>query len=160
MSNGSQGEADASDLLRHLALERVSPQWAVFLDLLSSELQAQLTSLEYRQLLVRLGSRFGESVPLRACADLTELEREANLVWRHMQWGFVTMTDHGQTLHVTHRASPLSAALQLDAEVAGGFLEGVYAVWLAAAGSPQALALKQVQATGAPMEMLFVLSAQ
>lgn len=160
MSNGSNGEADATDLLRHLALERVSPQWAVFLELLSSELQEQLTALEYRQFLHRLGVRFAQTVPLEPCADLVELEREANLVWHRMQWGYVTMSDLGQTLHITHRASPLSAALQLDADVAGGFLEGVYAEWLVSAGSPPDLALVQSQGAGVPMEMAFVLSAQ
>lgn len=159
MSNGSEVETDSTDLLRHLALERVSPQWAVFLDLLSAELQAQLTAAEYRQLLRRLGSRFAETVPLGPCADLAELAGEANRVWRRMQWGFVAMLDVGQSLRVTHRASPLPAALQLDADVAGGFLEGVYATWLSAAGSPQTLTLSQVEGSGAPMEMVFELSA-
>ncbi len=159
MSNGSEVEADSTDLLRHLALERVSPQWAVFLDLLSAELQAQLTPAEYRQLLRRLGSRFAETVPLDPCADLVGMADQANRVWQRMQWGFVAMVDLGQSLRITHRASPLPAALQLDADVAGGFLEGVYATWLSAAGSPPTLTLGQLTGSGAPMEMVFALSA-
>jgi hypothetical protein len=159
MSNGSEVEADTTDLLRHLALERVSPQWAVFLELLSAELQAQLTSAEYRHLLRRLGSRFAETVPLGPCADLAGLADEANRVWQRMQWGYVAMVDLGQSLRITHRASPLSAALQLDADVSGGFLEGAYAAWLSGAGSPGELTLAQIDGSGAPMELVFELSA-
>ena len=158
MSNNSAVDSTADDLLQHMALERISPQWAVFLDLLSSELQMQLMPAEYRHFLTRLGSRFAEAVPLGACTDLTGMAREANQVWQRMQWGYVTMADLGGNLCVTHKASPLPAALQLDAQVAGGFLEGVYGAWLAAAGSPSTLALKQVDGSGLPMEAVFVLS--
>lgn len=63
-------------------------------------------------------------------------------------------------IEIVHRACPLPAALQLDAEVAGGFLEGVYGVWLKAAGAPDELVLEQVEGPQLPMYMAFVLSGR
>ena len=50
--------------------------------------------------------------------------------------------------------------VQVDAELAGGFMEGVYAAWLLAAGSPQELVLTQLPDSGQPMQMTFKLAAQ
>ena len=152
-------ESDSSELLQHLALERVSPQWAVFLSLLGSELSAQLSPDELRQLLVSLGGRFAEANPLRPCADLAALQDAFNQVWAPMRWGYSTVSEQGRQLSVRHRACPLPAALQLDAEVVGSYLEGVYAVWLKAAGAPSELVLRQQPTSGLPMCMVFTLSA-
>jgi hypothetical protein len=148
------------DLLQHLALERISPQWAGFLGVLSDELQAQLTAPEYRALLVRLGSRFAQVFELSACASLQEIETAINKYWTQFQWGFVVFSDVGRQLQIAHHACPLPAAMQIDPDLAGGFLEGAYATWLQAAGSPAELELKQLPAAGVPMYMVFELSAR
>ena len=150
---------DEIELLRHLAIERIAPQWADFLMLLGSELGLQLSPQELRQFLTRLGSQFAESLPLGPCADITDLESAINRVWSSRQWGFAKVSDLGQHLQVTHLACPLPAALQLDAEVAGGFLEGAYGVWLRAAGAPPELTLRQQPSTGLHMQMVFELTA-
>lgn len=151
---------DPSELLQHLALERVSPQWAHFLEGLGEELGGQLSDEELRHLLFRLGSRFAEKQPLGACTDLAEVESAANRVWRGMRWGYVVLSDLGQCLRVVHRACPLPAALQIDTDVAAGYLEGAYGVWLRAAGAPEQLVLRQQASTGVPMQMVFELMAQ
>lgn len=151
---------DSMDLLQHLALERIAPQWATFLSLLGNELASQLTPEELRQLLVRLGSRFAETNPLGPCEDVPALQNAFNRVWGPMQWGYATVSDLGQHLAVTHRACPLPAALQWDAELVGGYLEGAYGVWLHAAGAPAELVLKQQAASGLPMHMVFELTAR
>ena len=153
-------KSDSSELLQHLALERVSPQWAAFLTLLGSELSSQLPDDELRQLLVSLGGRFAEEHPLGPCADVTALQEALNQVWASIQWGYCTLSDEGQQMTVTHRACPLPAALQLDAEVVGGYLEGAYAFWLQAAGAPPELVLTQQPPTGVPMSMVFTLMAE
>jgi hypothetical protein len=61
---------------------------------------------------------------------------------------------------VLHHACPLPAALQLDAAVAGGFLEGVYGTWLSAAGAPNDLQLQQKPCGERPMCMAFELAAR
>ena len=43
---------------------------------------------------------------------------------------------------------------------AGGFLEGVYGVWLKSAGAPDELVLEQVEGPQLPMYMAFVLSGR
>jgi len=160
MSDMNFDHADQTDLLRSLALERISPQWVDFLGLLSEALSAQLEPVEYRQLLVRLGEGFANQNPLPPCAGLNQLSDAMNVVWKRMQWGYVSVSDLGQALNVVHRACPLPAALQLDADVAGGFLEGVYGVWLKAAGAPDELALTQVVGPQLPMYMAFALTAR
>lgn len=152
--------SDQTELLRSLALERISPQWADFLGLLSDALGAQLESAEYRQLLVGLGERFAGQNPLPACTGLEELAEAMNAVWKRMRWGYVGLSDQRVQLELVHRACPLPAALQLDADVAGGFLEGVYGVWLKAAGAPADLALMQLQGEELPMHMAFALIAR
>lgn len=151
---------DTNDLLRHLALERISSQWAGFLGVLSEELQAQLSELEYRALLVRLGGRFAQTFELPACASLGDIQDAANKVWSQFQWGFATFSETGLQLQISHHACPLPAALQVDASLAGGFMEGVYATWLMAAGSPEELQLTQLPDSEQPMHMAFRLAAR
>ena len=73
--------------------------------------------------------------------------------------GLLHLSDEGQQMTVTHRACPLPAALQLDAEVVGGYLEGAYAFWLQAAGSARAR-FDPTAADGVPMSMVFTLMAE
>jgi hypothetical protein len=86
MSDTTLDPTDQTELLRSLALERISPQWADFLGLMSEALSAQLDSGEYRQLLVGLGEGFAAQNPLPPCAGLNELTEAINAVWRRMQW--------------------------------------------------------------------------
>lgn len=148
-----------TELLQHLALERIPAQWAAFLSLLGAELSAELPADELRQFLVRLGEAFARERPLPPCDDIPALEAAINSVWAGMQWGYASVADAGQHMTVTHRACPLPAAMQIDTDIAGGFLQGVYDVWLHAAGAPAELGLSQLSANGVPMCMVFELSA-
>jgi hypothetical protein len=159
MPDAAPLNADPSDLLRHLALERVSSQWSDFLALLSAELVEQLSADEYRGLLRRLGESFARQNPVAASSDVAQLEAAFNATWARMRWGFVRISEQGAALRVVHRASPLSAALQVDTDVAAGYLEGVYAVWLQQAGAPAGLVLRQAPSDGSPMQMVFELAA-
>lgn len=158
MSENTLPSQDQTDLLRQLALERISPQWAGFLDVLSSELQAQLDTAEYRQLLVKLGRGFAVANPLGECAGLRALEEAMNRVWGTRRWGDVTLSDAVSQLQIVHRACPLPAALQIDPDLAGGYLEGVYGEWMRAAGAPAALQVRQLPVSGIPMHMAFELT--
>ena len=159
MPDASSAHADQTDLLRHLALERISAQWSDFLGLLSAELSEQLSAEEYRGLLRRLGETFARQNPMPGALDLAQLEAEFNATWSRLQWGFARVSDQGLKLRIVHRASPLSAALQVDADVAAGYLEGAYATWLQQAGAPAGLVLRQVPGDGVPMQMVFELVA-
>lgn len=150
---------DPEDLLRFLALERVSSQWSGFLSVLSTALSEQLSAAEYRHFLSRLGERFAAEHPLPSVEGLDALEQAINAVWLPMRWGYAQLADQGGSLVVVHRACPLTAALQADADVVGGFLEGVYRVWLSAAGAPPELSLSQMPDDGVPMHLAFELKA-
>lgn len=128
--------------------------------MLSEELQAQLSESEYRALLVRLGGRFAQTFELPSCASLTDIQDAANKVWSQFQWGYVVFSEVGLQLQISHHACPLPAALQVDSDLAAGFMEGVYATWLLAAGSPQELQLTQLPDSGLPMHMAFRLAAR
>lgn len=156
----SAAPADPFDLLQHLALERVSAQWSGFLSVLSDELQSQLSADEYRVLLGRLGTRFAQANELPACDSLSQLEEAANQIWTQLRWGYVSFSDGSRQLLIEHHACPLPAALQVETELAAGFLEGVYAAWLVAAGSPPELILSYLPDQGKPMHMAFELAAR
>lgn len=158
MSTTITQQASQPELLQYLAVERVSRQWSGFLSIFSGELAAQLTDAEYRELLTRMGGKFAALNPLPACAELSDIQAAANAFWAGMQWGYVQFADQGQNLQIVHHACPLPAGLQLDADVAGGFLQGVYLTWIRAAGAPVSLSLHQLPAGGQPMQMIFELS--
>ena len=158
MSTTTTQQAPQPELLQYLAVERVSRQWADFLSIFSGELAAQLTDTEYRELLVRMGGKFATLNPLPVCAELSDIQVAANALWAGLQWGYAQFADHGQNLQIIHHACPLPAGLQLNADVAGGFLQGVYLTWIRAAGAPVSLSLRQLPADGQPMQMMFELS--
>lgn len=155
----NNAEDSSVELLRHLAFERIAPQWSGFLVALGSALQSQLSPEEFRHFLRRLGEQFAADLPLPAVDDLTALEQSVNRIWFDRQWGMVTFSDLGGSLRIEHRGCPLPAAMQVGPELAGGFLEGAYSTWLAAAGAPAELALAQLPASGLPMHMAFELRA-
>ncbi len=134
----------SSGELEYLLRERISTQWAAFLQALSAEMQSQLTQQEYRQLLHSIGQRMAESLPIGPRDTIEELESAINQRFAGMQWGHVKLIDSGASLNIEHHFSPLSVALGLDAETAGGLLEGVYEHWFRAAGAEADLGIKQI----------------
>ena len=159
MPNETHASDPTMDLLRHLAFERIAPQWSGFLRVLGAALQSQLSDDEFRQFLKSLGTEFAKELPLPAVDNLSALEDSVNRIWFDRQWGNVVFSDLGGALRMDHQACPLPAALQVDSDLAGGFLEGAYGAWLAAAGAPKELKLMQLPSTGLPMHMAFELKA-
>jgi len=149
-----------ADLMRYLALERVSVQWAGFLGAFSEELQAQLGSMASRDLLVRAGERFSLAHDLLGCGSLGEVESAVNQIWHRIRWGYAVFTDKGSSLLIEHYACPIPAAMQLEPHFASGFLEGAYAGWLKSAGAPSDLKLVCTTGANQPMCMTFELVAR
>lgn len=159
MENAESAADPSVELLRHLAFERVSPQWSGFLRVLGDSLQTQLSESEFQLFMKRLGERFAQDHPLGQTQNLPELEAAINRFWADRQWGFAKLGDLGGALRIEHWGSPLPAALQVDAEVGGAFLEGVYGGWLSAAGAPPELTVGQAPSSGLPMHISFELKA-
>ncbi len=142
--------ADTSAGVDFLLRERISAQWSVFLLALSAEMQNQLAAEEYRELLRSIGLRMAELLPIGPRETVEELEAAINQRLKDMQWGYASLVDSGSLLHIHHHFSPLECALGVNAEVAGGLLEGVYEYWFRAAGADEGLSVKQVPGSLAP----------
>lgn len=140
-SIGSSGE------LQYLLRERISTQWTAFLQAFSAEMQSQLTPEEYRQLLHSMGQRMAESLAIGQRDTVEELEAAINQRFESMQWGYAKLIDSGISLNIEHHFSPLSVALDLDNETAGGLLEGIYEHWFRTAGAEADLGIKQLPST-------------
>ena len=146
---------DTSPDLAFLLTERISKQWAGFLRAFSDEMQAQLSTDEYRELLRNMGLRLAESLPIEAQDTVEALESAINGHLQHMQWGYARMTDSGSMLQIEHYFDPLSSALQVDAAVSGGLLEGVYECWFRSAGADDELRVLQVPHAASPTVLEF-----
>ena len=134
----------SSSELEYLLRERISTQWNAFLQAFSAEMQSQLTPQEYRQLLHSMGQRMAESLPIGQRDTIEELETAINERFKDMQWGYAKLIDSGTSLNIEHHFSPLSVALGLDTETAGGLLEGIYEHWFRALGAEAELGIKQL----------------
>lgn len=154
-----QTEPDAATSgLDYLLRERVSAQWAGFLQALSGELMSQLSPEELHALLRSVGLRMAHAAPLAAAEDsVPGLEREINHALSAMRWGQVALSDDGAALRVALHFSPLPIALGVDPGVAAGAIEGLLQGWFQAAGADPALSMALVSASsdGSTMEFAF-----
>lgn len=146
---------DPAPDLEFLLTERISRQWAGFLRAFSEEMQSQLSTEEFRELLRNMGLRLGESLPIEAKDTIEALESAINSHLQQMQWGYARMTDSGSMLQIQHHFDPLSSALNIDATVSGGLLEGVYEYWFRSAGAEDDLRVLQIPNAASPMVQEF-----
>ena len=109
-----------------------------------------------------MGGGSPSRLKLPACASLVDLQDASQQrCGRSFSGGYTVFSEAGMQLQISHHACPLPAALQVDAELAGGFMEwGVRSARLLAAGSPPELVLTQQPGSGQPMQMSFKLAAQ
>jgi Cellulose synthase subunit D len=128
----------------YLLSERVSSQWSAFLTAFSTEIQNQLSPQEYRELLRSMGSRFGALLDIGERETVEGMADGINGHLKSIRWGRVRLADNGDQLLIEHHYSPLPQALGVDAELAGGFLEGMYEHWFKSAGADEALSVKQL----------------
>jgi hypothetical protein len=126
--------------------QQLSLQWRGLLSALAAEFESQLCRAELRELMGRIGARFAAAHPLPPCESTSCVAVAINARWTSIQWGYVELTDAGESLRITHYGAPL-AAFGADAlSWSPAFLQGVYQAWLDAMG---AIDLAVVQ-TGAP----------
>ena len=129
--------------MTYLLGERVSVQWFGFLQAFSAEMNSQLSTEEYRELLRNMGQRFAALTAVGTKETVEELEVAINAQWSGLRWGYARLSDSGAQLSIQHHYSPLPEALGVDHAVAGGFLEGVYEHWFRAAGADDMLSVRQ-----------------
>lgn len=149
--------AEAETELNFLLSERVSKRWACFLLSFSVEMQSQLSSIEYRNLLRSMGMKMAEQLPIGENDTVESLQENINKQLKNIQWGYVKLVDTGAVLSIHHYLNPLSEMLNVDSEISGGFLEGVYEKWFRSTGASEELSVRQVlgSATATTVEYQF-----
>lgn len=135
--------SDSAIAMEFLLGERIAAQWVDFLLSFSAEMQSQLPANEYRELLRNMGMRFGERIDVGTQDTVEALEVSINKQLSRLQWGYCKLADNGTLLTIEHHLSPLPQALGIDADVCGGFLEGMYEQWFRSAGAEDDLSVKQ-----------------
>jgi Cellulose synthase subunit D len=138
-SNQRPVAPSATSELDYLLRERVSIQWAGFLQAFSAEMQTQLAPEEYRTLLKSMGKRLAAATELSPSETVQEFESVINAYLVSVRWGYVRLDDSGAMLTIHHYFDPLSTALGEQATVSSGFLEGLFEQWFHAAGAESAL---------------------
>lgn len=125
-----------SDVPDALASRVCSRQWQGFFHALAAEFTEALSPQDLHALMVRVGQRFAVDHALPPCDTLDALQRAMGQVWDRIEWGSVHLAQQADRLEIRHHLAPLAAAFGSDqASWAGGFLEGVYQTWFAAAGA-------------------------
>ena len=119
-------------------------QWTGFNQAFAAELCAGLPSEEIRQLFFRIGTRMALASPVPRCNTLKELQAAFNERLQTIGWGFSTLQEEGEHLHISHACSPLAVAFGPESgnEWTASFFEGVYQAWFDAQGMPAGLRVR------------------
>jgi len=121
--------------LNYLLDRTTSRQWRGFLAALAEEFQTQLGADELRQLMARIGQRFGATHQLPPCESTAQLAEAFNLIWHDSDWGFVELIEEADGLRIIHYCAPLTAFGPSALAWTPGFLQGVYEHWLSELGA-------------------------
>lgn len=119
-------------------------QWTGFNQAFAAELCAGLPSEEIRLLFFRIGTRVALASPVPRCNTLDELQMAFNERLQTIGWGFSTLQEQGEQLHISHACSPLAVAFGPTSgnEWTASFFEGVYQAWFDAQGMPAGLRVR------------------
>lgn len=131
-------------ILDYLGSRLASRQWTGFLGALVREFSDQLTEADLRALMRRVGARFASESALANCQSLDDVQFAMSKIWMAQDWGWVTVEEHGDSLHINHHCSPLSAAFDPQTSLwMAAFLEGAYQQWFEQLGAGKNLSVKQ-----------------
>ncbi|CAN5800749.1 hypothetical protein BH11PSE13_BH11PSE13_15390 [soil metagenome] len=128
-------------LLDYYERSTCSVQWLEFNRAFAAELSDGLPADEIRKLFYRIGGRIAEALPVARCDTVDELQLAFNARWDAIGWGFGTLHEEGEYLHITHACSPLAIAFgpASGPEWSSGFFEGAYGAWFVGQGMPAGL---------------------
>jgi Cellulose synthase subunit D len=120
--------------LRYYAKQQCSRQWVHFLAAMFSEFEERVDPSEADQFLETIGSRMAQSLPLRRCESLEDLQDDINTVLEGMDWGWVRIAENGRFIEIVHGAYPLIPQDESRRSWLVPILEGVYTEWLGEQG--------------------------
>lgn len=127
--------------------QQVSLQWSPVLRALALELSAQADLDALRQLFIKTGMRYAQSMEPRfqGIKTLAELTDSLNDLWSQTNWGCVAFREASNHIEIEHRFAPLSEAFgdeMLNWSV--GILEGFYQAVFVAFGADERMATQCV----------------
>ncbi|MBV8890236.1 MAG: hypothetical protein JO267_01665 [Alphaproteobacteria bacterium] len=116
--------------LRYYAQQQCSRQWVHFISAMFAEFEERVDPTEADQFLETLGGRMAQSLPLRRCESLEELEDDINAVLEGIDWGWVRIAENGRFIEIVHGAYPMVPQDESRRSWLVPLLEGVYTEWL------------------------------
>jgi hypothetical protein len=119
-----------------------SHQWPSLVVALAAELSEGGRPEAARRFLRQVGRRMAFSTPLPKAETLQDMEDAINWAWAAHDWGWVRLFAHEEDVRIIHGGWPeLSGTPGAEAwaDTAAAILEGVYAAWFEAQGSPLTL---------------------
>ncbi|NCN69653.1 MAG: hypothetical protein GW907_00675 [Betaproteobacteria bacterium] len=137
-----------NNLENYFRNQQVSLQWLAVLRAMALELSASASPVELRLLFSKIGTRFANEVQeqFMNVNTLAELEEGLNVFWAQINWGWVNLTDAGDSIGITHQAAPLAEAFGDESlSWCVGLLEGFYHNIFSVLGASAAM---QVRDTG------------
>ncbi len=128
---------------------QASRQWRSLVAALAQECTTQTEPVDPRELMRRIGVRFGTQTPLPPCENLEQLGTAMREVWKDMDWGRVVLEENANSLRIVHHDSNHGSLLatafgETTAAWAPAFLEGTYQKWLTSLGASDSLRVTQV----------------
>jgi hypothetical protein len=151
------GEADRISL-RYFAQQHCARQWAHFIAAMFAEFEERVDPVEADQFLETLGSRMAQSLPLRRCDSLEELEEDINAVLEGIDWGWVRIEEAGGFIEIEHGAYPLVPQDEQRRSWLAPTLEGLYTEWMTGQGGDPTCSARLSEALGeigAPMRFRY-----
>ncbi|HEY1798100.1 MAG TPA: cellulose biosynthesis protein BcsD [Stellaceae bacterium] len=151
------GEADRISL-RYFAQQHCARQWAHFIAAMFAEFEERVDPAEADQFLETLGSRMAQSLPLRRCDSLEELEEDINAVLEGIDWGWVRIEESGGFIEIEHGAYPLVPQDESRRSWIGPALEGLYTEWMTGQGGDPTCSARLAETpaeVGAPMRFAY-----
>ncbi|HZT88801.1 MAG TPA: cellulose biosynthesis protein BcsD [Stellaceae bacterium] len=139
--------------LRYYAKQQCSRQWVHFLAAMFGEFEERVDASEADHFLETIGSRMAQSLPLRRCESLEDLQDDINAVLEGMDWGWVRVAESGRFIEIVHGAYPLIPQDESRRSWLVPVLEGLYTEWLGEQGGDPAFTARLVEAprgAGAP----------
>jgi hypothetical protein len=136
--------------LRYYAQQQCSRQWVHLMAAMFAEFEERVDPTEADQFLETLGARMAQSLPLRKCDSLEELEEDINSVLEGIDWGWVRIGESGRFVEITHGAYPLVPQGDSRRSWLVPVLEGVYSEWFGGQGGDPTFSAQLVGRAGAP----------
>ena len=130
----SSAEEEDRASLRYYRQQHCARQWAHFLAAMVAEFEERVDPVEADQFLETLGARMAQTLPLRRCDSLAELEDDINAVLEGIDWGWARIAEKGGYIEIVHGAYPVVAQDETRRSWIAPILEGLYTEWMTEQG--------------------------